>query len=788
MTDEFLKPGRPLSGRLFRRFLQSLNDLEEPEPGERIGPWRVVEELGRGGSGAVFLAERADGAFNQQVAIKWLRGDCLVPGGAAVLARERELLASLDHPGIARLIDGGEDRHGQLWFAMDHVAGQAIDEYARNLSIDQRVEMLCRLCQAVQYAHGRGLIHGDIKPANVRVDAHGHPRLLDFGIARLEDSAFETSYGLTPDYASPEQARGEALTTASDIWQLGRLLEALVDDASLSADLEVIISKAKNEDPDQRYASAAALADDLQAWIEQRPVAACRGGPGYRLACLVRRHRLASLALMGAVILVAAWGTWMTLQLATERDLARSEAQIAAAALEEAEAALARSNQLRAFLIRLFRAAEPDRPRDQLPSTEALLALGAERALDEGSAPARERLGMQITLAEIYLLLGRRDQAGELLSAALALAEAMPADQAAADLGRLYVLKGMSAMHIGQLDEAERLLLAAEEALAGQGWTSDEATLAETRRAWLYFMRGQPERTLELLEPTLRQLEGDTISLRPETRLQVYNTVATASLAAGQLDLSKQTRAKAVAASRALDGEESRGYAIQLNNLGALQSRMGEFEAAAETLDQAIDLYDRIFSEPVVLRAAAMGNRAILLFRTGQDEAALSLRRAAAAEWALAQQRDPDPDQDTALLQHLGRFKLRMNRLDEAAAALSQAMDLYARDPERSEGPPPLTRVWLAHVRCRLGVGEEGVRLLDQVDASVLESQPDQLAEYHEARAWCLHANDEREPALKHIQTSLALATDPGFERKISQRQGLKNRLISDSESARPEL
>ena len=782
MTGDRLQPGGALSGDLFKRFLERLSERREPRPGERVGPYRIRSELGRGGSGVVFLAERIDGAFRQQVALKWLRGDRPVPGGRELLARERELLASLDHPHIARLIDGGESADGQLWFAMDYVPGDSIDVAVADLGLAERLRLVHAVCRAVHHAHRHGLIHGDIKPANVRIDARGHPRLLDFGIARLEDSAFETSYGLTPDYASPEQVRGDALSTASDIWQLGRLLEDLVGEDSISADLEAIIRRAKKEDPDQRYASVAALAEDLLAWTERRPVAARHGGLGYWLLCLVRRHRLASLSIGLAVILVAAWGSWMTWQLATERDLARSEAKIAAAALVEAEAALARSNQLRAFLIGLFRAAEPDRPRDQLPDTAALLALGARRALDPESAPARERLGMQVTLAEIHLLLGRREQAGELLAAALALAEAMPPDQAAADLGRLYVLKGMSAMHVGQLDEAERLLLAAEEAAKLQGWTNDEAILAKARRAWLYFMRGQPDESLALLQPIRRQLDSDLISLRPETELHVYNTLATASLAAGKLELSNTTRARAVAASRALDGEESRGHAIQLNNLGALQSRMGEFEAAALTLDQAIELYDRIFTEPVVLRAAAMGNRAIVHFRVGEDEAALSLRRAAAAEWALAQQRDPDPQQDRSLLLQLGRFKLRMDRLDEAAASLARALDLYAQDPEISTGPPPLALVWLAHARCRLGVGEEGETLLDQVDAGVLESQPDQLAEYHEARAWCHQAVGEFEPALEHIRTSLALATDPGLARKIDQRRAFMNDLISAAE------
>lgn len=323
MSSDRLKPGGALSGDLFREFLKRLCDSREPHTGDRVGPYRIRSELGRGGSGVVFLAERIDGAFSQQVALKWLRGDRPILGGRVVLAREREMLASMDHPHIARLLDGGESEDGQLWFAMDYVAGNSIDVHATGLDLVDRLRLVHSVCRAVSHAHSRGLIHGDIKPANVRIDARGQPRLLDFGIARLESGVGGDRYGLTPGYASPEQCRGEIVTPASDIWQLGRLLSEMLAGTESPADLRAIARRAMAPTLEARYPSAIAMARDIEAWLNHRPVAAYGGGWGYRFRRMLVRNRVASIVVGVAFLLLSAGAGWMTWQLATERDQAR---------------------------------------------------------------------------------------------------------------------------------------------------------------------------------------------------------------------------------------------------------------------------------------------------------------------------------------------------------------------------------------------------------------------------------------------------------------------------------
>jgi len=397
MTRDRLQPGGALSGNLFQGFLKRLSDRREPRPGDQVGPYRIRTELGRGGSGVVFLAERVDGAFSQQVALKWLRGDRPVPGGREVLARERELLASLDHPHIARLIDGGESEDGQLWFAMDYVSGESIDIHAAALNLADRLRLVHAVCRAVHHAHSRGLIHGDIKPANVRIDARGRPRLLDFGIARLQSALGGGSFGLTPDYASPEQRRGEPLTTASDIWQLGRLLSEVLDGTAAPPDLSAIFRRAMAMRPDARYPSAAAMAAELDAWLGDRPVAAYGGGVGYRFGRLLRRNRAASVVAAVALLLMSGAMVWMAWQLAEERDQAQLQA---------------------------------------------------------------ERLGMLVTIAEVYLGLGQPNEALPLLEAATGLLEQGPgtALDDRARRGCLYSMHGPHSEALGEIRTSLELL------------------------------------------------------------------------------------------------------------------------------------------------------------------------------------------------------------------------------------------------------------------------------------------------------------------------------------------
>lgn len=273
--DALFPAGGALAGRLFHRILV---DDDAPMPyGTRIGCWRIGDVLGRGGSSVVYLAERADGHFEQQAALKVVR-----PQAALIerFRRERQILAKLRHPSIARLIDGGQLDDGRLWLAMEPVLGERIDDYVRSrrLSLDARVALFEAVCDAVAYAHERSLIHRDLKPGNLLVDESGRPRLIDFGIASSGEPEADGIRAMTPIYASPEQRAGDAVTAASDIYQLGVLLRLMLMPAGASCEtlprklpetvkarIQAIVTRATATDPAQRHVSVIALRGEAAA-------------------------------------------------------------------------------------------------------------------------------------------------------------------------------------------------------------------------------------------------------------------------------------------------------------------------------------------------------------------------------------------------------------------------------------------------------------------------------------------------------------------------------------------
>ena len=318
----------------------------EAEPGTHIGPYRVIRLLGRGGMGEVYLAARADGLFERTVALKRVRDD-LAPGVAARFATERQILADLVHPGIARLYAAGTDDDGRPWLAMEPVVdGIPMPDYARDrgLSERQRVELVLQVCAAVQHAHQRLVVHRDLKPSNVLVtDAEDGPRvqLLDFGIAKILGSDADTRRFLTRAYAAPEQLRGEAATTASDLYGLGTLLvETLTEQrpagslAGLEGDLAAIARRARAPEPADRYASAEALAEDLRRYLDGRPVSAQAPTWAYRTRRFVSRHRIPVGMAALALGLIASAMAFAALRVTEERDVARQAAADAEAIAE----------------------------------------------------------------------------------------------------------------------------------------------------------------------------------------------------------------------------------------------------------------------------------------------------------------------------------------------------------------------------------------------------------------------------------------------------------------------
>ena len=323
LRDRLLEPDGLFRGALFQDLLRKRFLDDSLHENDRVGAWRIVRELGRGGMGVVFLAERADGEFEQRVALKWLPDTGMSAEHASLFRRERQFLAELSHPNIARLVDGGHSDDGHLWFAMEYVEGLPIDRHAQTHALDERarVALLLPVVEAVEFAHSRLLIHRDIKPGNVLIDEQGRPKLLDFGIAGLAQES-DLAHAFTPDYASPEQRALQPVGTASDVWQLGRLLEAVLRIGATretARDLQAIVRMATADAPQDRYPTATAFKYDLQRWLARKPVRARGGGPAYVLRRLLQRHPLGAAGALFATATLFAMAIGFVWYAAAER-------------------------------------------------------------------------------------------------------------------------------------------------------------------------------------------------------------------------------------------------------------------------------------------------------------------------------------------------------------------------------------------------------------------------------------------------------------------------------------
>ncbi|MCA1748009.1 MAG: protein kinase [Parasphingopyxis sp.] len=317
-------------------------DFEEAEidPPDRIGSYRVVELLGQGGMGAVFKAQRDAGDFDHQVAIKLIRPGVMSEALVERFERERQILADLSHPHIARLYDGGTTEDGAPFFVMEYIEGVPITEWAdnRHLALADRLAMLIQVCRAVGFAHQNLIVHRDLTPSNVLVTSEGTPKLIDFGIARpQEDEAAEgakeratTQLSLTPGYAAPERYSGAPATTLTDIYSLGKLLDRLAGDDARDADLSTIIARATADDPADRYPSAGAMARDIERFLGDYPVEAREAGRRYIFGKFFARNRtpvVAGAAML--LLLIGAFAATIYAYSQAEQQRARAEARFA---------------------------------------------------------------------------------------------------------------------------------------------------------------------------------------------------------------------------------------------------------------------------------------------------------------------------------------------------------------------------------------------------------------------------------------------------------------------------
>lgn len=598
-----------------------------PQSGEQLGPWQLLRLLDAGGMGVVFLARRADQAYEQQVAIKLLRGDYLLVDEqqrAELVTRfdnERHLLARLDHPNIARILDGGTTAAGIPYLVMEYVDGLPLTDHCDRARLDvrQRLAVFTHVCDGVQAAHRSLIVHRDLKPGNVLVGSDGQPRLLDFGIARtLADDSGRAltqtaSFAMTPAYASPEQARNEPLTTASDVYSLGVMLyelitgrrpyrldgltpaqseraicetapptlrqalgEAIADDserrrrlAGIGGDLERIVAKAMHKEPSRRYESAAALAEDIRRYLGGRPVLAHPDSLGYRAGKFLRRNRLgvaAATVALGAILVAAAAALWQA---------------------REAGKAAADTAQLNDFLVAM------------LDSSDAYSA-GTEPTMSEAIEASVEQIDTRFAT--------RPDLA--------------------ASLRRSIGISLTNRARFATADEQLRKGLA--EALASLGENAPLTLRLRNALALSRNYQGDRSEALALAEDNLRRAEAAGLTgtaLYPE----LLNDLA-------YLYLTGEDWAKALPhAQRAVDGFDRHGIAVTAINQAAMLSNLAQ---ALESLDQpqaaiapyqrAIALIDEAFPQGHPDAAITRNNLGLLYRRLGDNEHALQLMQESA--------------------------------------------------------------------------------------------------------------------------------------------------------------
>jgi eukaryotic-like serine/threonine-protein kinase len=606
--------------------------------GARLGPWRVLREIGAGGMGTVLLVERADGQYEQQAALKLIRG-FPTEEGRRRLRQERQILAQLDHPCIARLLDGGETEDGQPWVAMEYVEGLDLIEHVARHGPDLRARLALfdRISEAVEHAHQRLVIHRDLKPANVMVRADGTPKLLDFGVAKLIDLGIDSARRhtstrvWTPGYASPEQRHGRPVTTASDVYALGVMLdEMLRGDATaqaaggfpalgVDAELRGVIEMARTDDPRQRYPTVEALREELRRYLEGRPLRAAADTRLYRLRKFVRRHRLPVLLSALAAVLLGVF-VW---RLGVER----AEAIEARALAERAQ--VSRSRQFR-FLATIFQGAAGRRADGSALLAVDLIDRARERLEEQLGEDRAARADVEQMLGSAYLNAGRYPEAKAMYLAASEHGRGVLPDGERAGFLREAARMAEQA---GDYAETHALLDQAQALLGPPPYDSGEAqTAIRIRLTRILTLKAQKDpRQAEVVAEAAEVARAWLPAEHPLLALMLGEQAALSESAGDYSRLVEQRREVLGMFLRRADAYPT-DIAVQRLNLSRALALTGELDAAEAELARAQTELDGAFADTDHgLRSWALMQGAGLLQARGHHAQALTQAQAAMA-------------------------------------------------------------------------------------------------------------------------------------------------------------
>ena len=692
-------------------------------PPDRVGPWKILREIGTGGMGVVYLAERDDGEYRQTAALKLIRDSHFTEAFVDLFRRERQTLAQLNHPNIARLLDGGTTAAGRPYLAMEYVEGKPLNEYcrSRDLPVDGRLRLFLEVCRAVSHAHRHLFIHRDLKPDNIFVTAGGEPKLLDFGLAKLLDPGTDRQNTMsamplfTPAYASPEQMRGEEMTTASDVYSLGVILyellagrspynapsrsfvavwtavceqtpqppsaaERVVHRYRNAADLDAIVLMALRKEPERRYPGADALGEDVERYLAGRPVRARQANAAYRMRRFVARHKW---TVMGAATALIGICVSVGMIVSEQRNAALRFQQLRRFAnsvvfeLHDSIEALPGSTSARKLLVQrsleYLRSLEASSGRDLRLKWE--LAEAYKRIADAQGNPARANLGDSAGALDSY------DRARGLLRQILAAdAGNLPA------LNTLAALDGSSAGVLAECGKPADALALRREAVDTLRQVASRAPTPAARRALalshyhlaigLNEVRDWPAATREWQE-TL-QLYEDIARSQPDDMAPARN-VALCQKRLASVYLARDDFAQAIAhyqiaeridrarlAAEPGNPEARMDLSFDLSDMGLALYGARRFPEAVTEYESALRLRrEASAADPSDYRAQLTVGRSLdrladAYESAGHIERAIESAREAAATLAAAQMHDP-ADQETLkeaalAFVHLGRF------------------------------------------------------------------------------------------------------------------------------------
>lgn len=715
--------------------------------GSEFGPWRAIGTIGSGGMGAVYLVERSDGSYAQTAALKLMSPHVAASGVAARFLRERQILASLNHPGIAQLLDGGESPDGDPWLVMELVEGERIDRYCQQheLGVVPRVQLVREVCEAVDYAHRSLVIHRDLKPSNILVTGAGQPKILDFGIAKLlepeahllaSDMTLEDRRVLTPDFASPEQVRGEHVTVATDVYSLGVLLYRLLTGQSpygttvgaspfeieravldeepsrpsamisatrsaeiagglplssdrlrrkLRGDLDNIILKCLQKEPERRYASARALADDLERYLSGRPVEARGDAWAYRARKFIKRNALPVAASTAVVIGATGFGVYHTNRLATERD--------------RAELAASQAKEVSEFLSGTFASASPFVAQGE--EVKAVDLLEAARSTIAGldrqpSLQAR----LLVVIGESYRGLGKHETENAIFEQALAAARAAP-EPDNATLIDIHNGLGESQRLLGNIEQSldhRRRALTLSESFYGSN--HPETANIRARIGATLSSAGRCAEAMPLLSSATEDLKNETGDFAA-LRLNALGVLAVCHDTLGQYEEAETISRRIVQESERTLGKLEPNTIIRLGNLALVLRRQGKFEEAASKFQTVVSRVDKALPEDHPDRADYRNKLGNVLQKQGRfDEADRAFTEAETLTRKHAPANDPAA---AANSYYRASFFSDLGEYREAIASFNLAIQLSERSQGSRSYLATISRINLAAARLDSG-------------------------------------------------------------------------------------